>query len=334
MILGMSRFKVANGLEAEVKQAFLHRPHLVDHVPGFLGMETFTEEKDATAFYLLTRWTDAGSFRAWHASPAHHQSHRGIPKGLKLDPAFTKILVLDRLSDPALASSRRENIDDAGELLADVLAASETLHLLVGTPTGVITACNDAIARALASSDAEIIGHSLWEHLAEVDGTALRERMASGRRSPNERFPLRFQSAGRDPFTLSCWLDMQPTHFTIIGEPSHNREVGHEEQLHATNNELSVLAREHARRGKELSAAKAQLQETLDELHRTHWHLRKIAEVLPMCAECGKVKLGDGEWASVTDYLRENSLFLSHGCCPACAGKMKAALQLPVTEDA
>jgi heme-degrading monooxygenase HmoA len=101
MIAGLSRFKVANGFEAQVKDAFLHRPHLVDHVPGFLGMETFTEEKDGTAFYLLTRWTDAESFRAWHASPAHHASHRGIPKGLKLDPTFTKVWVLDRLVDPA-----------------------------------------------------------------------------------------------------------------------------------------------------------------------------------------------------------------------------------------
>ena len=233
--------------------------------------------------------------------------------------------------DPPIASSLRESVDNAGELLARVLAASETLHLLVGTSTGVITACNKAIARALGAPDAELIGTTLWEQLAETDGAALRERIASGRRAPNERFPLRFQSAGRDPFTLSCWLDLQPTHFTIIGEPSLNRDIGHDEQLHATNNELSVLAREHARRGKELAAAKAQLQETLDELNRTHWHLRKIAEVLPMCAECGKVKPGDGEWASVTDYLRENSLFLSHGCCPDCAGKMKAALQLPVT---
>ncbi|MCA1592045.1 MAG: hypothetical protein LC754_05225, partial [Acidobacteria bacterium] len=69
----------------------------------------------------------------------------------------------------------------------------------------------------------------------------------------------------------------------------------------------------------ELAEANRKLQGTLDELHRTHWHLRKIAEVLPMCAECGRVKPGDGEWASVVDYLRENSLFLSHGCCPECA---------------
>ena len=329
MILGMSRFKVINGLEAKVKQAFLHRPHLVDHVPGFLGMETFTEEKDGTAFYLLTRWTDAESFRAWHASPAHHESHRGIPKGLKLDPSFTKITVLDRLADSQIAVSLREFVDDAGELFASALAMSETLHFLAGTSAGVITACNDTITRALGISQAELLGSPIWKHLAESDGAGLQERIATGRRAPNERFPLNFVRADREPVVLSCWTDVQPTHFTLLAEPSLNRNTGYDEQLYATNNELSVLAREHARRGKELAAARAQLQETLDELNRTHWHLRKVAEVLPMCAECGRVKPGEGDWGTVADYLRENSLFLSHGCCPECAGKLAADLCLP-----
>ena len=95
-----------------------------------------------------------------------------------------------------------------------------------------------------------------------------------------------------------------------------------EESLAAATQALEVKTTE-------LAAANVKLQETLDELHRTHWHLRKIAEVLPMCAECGKVKPGDGEWASVVDYLRDNSLFLSHGCCPECIGKLQADLRLP-----
>ena len=328
MILGMSRFKVANGLEAKVKAAFLDRPHLVDHVPGFLGMETFTEEKDATAFYLLTRWTDSESFRAWHASPAHHESHRGIPKGLKLEPSFTKIFVLDRLSDPNFESSLREHVDDAGELLAGMLAGSETLYFLAGNRSGAITACNRSLASALGTAELDLVGSSVWEHLPESDAAALRARFASGRRVPNERTPVTFMSGSKKPVVISCWIDVQPTGFTIVGEPALNPNAGYDEQLFGLNNELAVLARENARKSKELAATKAALQHTLDELNRTHWHLRKIAEVLPMCAECGKVKPGDGEWESVADYLRHNSLFLSHGCCPDCAGKLQSSLGL------
>lgn len=56
MLLAISRFKVANGLEEEVKQSFFNRPHLVDTAAGYLGMETFTLQGDATVFI----WSRAG----------------------------------------------------------------------------------------------------------------------------------------------------------------------------------------------------------------------------------------------------------------------------------
>jgi heme-degrading monooxygenase HmoA len=99
MILAISRFRVANGMEEEVKKAFFNRPHLVDKVSAFLGMETFTDADDPTVFYLVTRWTDAESFRIWHKSADHRLSHKFIPKGLKLDPQYTKLTILDRLSE-------------------------------------------------------------------------------------------------------------------------------------------------------------------------------------------------------------------------------------------
>ena len=97
MILALSRFKVANGLEDSVAQAFLNRPRLVEHAEGFLGMEVFTDSKDASLFYLSTRWTTEVAFRQWHSSEAHHTSHHAIPKGLKLDPFFTQLIVMEQL---------------------------------------------------------------------------------------------------------------------------------------------------------------------------------------------------------------------------------------------
>lgn len=97
MIVALSRFKVANGLEAAVAQAFINRPHLVEHAAGFLGLEVFTDRGDPSIFYLSTRWTTEVAFRQWHASEAHHASHRGMPKGLKLDPAFTQLVTMESL---------------------------------------------------------------------------------------------------------------------------------------------------------------------------------------------------------------------------------------------
>ena len=99
MIVVLSRFRIANSLEAEVTQAFRHRPHLVDEAPGFLGLETFVEEQDECMFHLLTRWTDFESYRRWHTSASHRDSHKHMPKGLKLDAAFTQVLYLKKVSD-------------------------------------------------------------------------------------------------------------------------------------------------------------------------------------------------------------------------------------------
>ena len=99
MILALSRFKVANGLEGSVATAFLNRPRLVEHAEGFLGLEVFTDSTDASVFYLSTRWSSQTAFRQWHASDAHHASHNGIPKGLKLDPSFTQLIIMERVCD-------------------------------------------------------------------------------------------------------------------------------------------------------------------------------------------------------------------------------------------
>jgi hypothetical protein len=72
---------------------------------------------------LITRWTDQNSFRRWHfelSSPAHHQSPRGMPKGLRLDPAFTRIFVLERLTDAARPRSMSEIVVDSQTLMTDV----------------------------------------------------------------------------------------------------------------------------------------------------------------------------------------------------------------------
>jgi heme-degrading monooxygenase HmoA len=95
MVVVLSRFRVANGMQQDVRHAFLSRPGLVDDAHGFLGLEVFTDSCDPAVFYLFTRWTDAESYRTWHRSEQHHESHRGIPKGLKLEASFTQVLVLE-----------------------------------------------------------------------------------------------------------------------------------------------------------------------------------------------------------------------------------------------
>lgn len=91
MFVAMSSFTVANGMTEAVTDAFLHRPRQVEHAPGFVRMEVMSPLDCPDELWLLTFWHDEHSFQTWHHSPAHHDSHRGIPKGLKLMPRRTQL---------------------------------------------------------------------------------------------------------------------------------------------------------------------------------------------------------------------------------------------------
>lgn len=99
MIIALSRFTIANGMIDEVRTAFSGRPHLVDQVIGFLGMEVMSPHDKPAEIWLVTRWRDEQSYRDWHHGHEYHESHKGIPKGLKLVPGSTEVRLFDVFAD-------------------------------------------------------------------------------------------------------------------------------------------------------------------------------------------------------------------------------------------
>lgn len=97
-VMVLSRFVIANDMIDEVRAAFRSRPHLVDTEPGFRRMEVISPMDRPQEIWLLTFWTDEASFRAWHHSQLHQESHRGIPKGMKLVPGETSISHFEHVS--------------------------------------------------------------------------------------------------------------------------------------------------------------------------------------------------------------------------------------------
>ena len=89
--VALSRFTIKNEMQGEVREAFRNRPHLVDEAPGFLRMEVLSPQDDAHEIWLMTFWTDEESFRTWHHSHLYRESHKGIPKGLKLVPKSVEL---------------------------------------------------------------------------------------------------------------------------------------------------------------------------------------------------------------------------------------------------
>ncbi len=98
MILAQSYFTIASDMVDEVRAAFLQRPHHVDQAPGFIRMEVVSPVDQPREFCLLTWWQTAAHFENWHRSHAFHDSHAGIPKGLKLVPKSTKIRVFELIT--------------------------------------------------------------------------------------------------------------------------------------------------------------------------------------------------------------------------------------------
>ncbi len=63
----------------------------------------------------------------------------------------------------------------------------------------------------------------------------------------------------------------------------------------------------------------ATLSISLQHIKDSYWFIRRFQECLPICMHCGKVKNDSGNWEEVVDFLKNNSLFLTHGYCPECA---------------
>lgn len=89
--VALSKFVIANEMLEQVKTAFRDRPHLVDHASGYLRMDVISPLDRPEEIWLITHWKDEASFRDWHRSHLYHESHVGIPKGLKLVPGETVV---------------------------------------------------------------------------------------------------------------------------------------------------------------------------------------------------------------------------------------------------
>ena len=93
----LSRFIIKNDMKGAVREAFRARPHLVDEAPGFVRMEVFSPLENPQEIWLMTIWTDEESFRRWHHSHLYRESHKGIPKGLKLVPKSVELRFFEHI---------------------------------------------------------------------------------------------------------------------------------------------------------------------------------------------------------------------------------------------
>lgn len=97
MFVALSQFTIANDMTEQVKDAFIKRPHLVEEAPGFLRLEVISPLDNTNEIWLLTYWRDEASFKTWHHSHLYHDSHKGIPRGLKLIPKSARLRFFEHI---------------------------------------------------------------------------------------------------------------------------------------------------------------------------------------------------------------------------------------------
>jgi heme-degrading monooxygenase HmoA/ribosomal protein L32 len=308
MVVVQSRFRVANGLEAAVRDAFLARPRLVDVTRGFLGLETFTDATHPEIFYLITRWVDEPSYTRWHGSADHRHSHAGMPKGLKLDPSFTQVIVGERIEPAGAASVLDTIVADSGALVETFLAHSSSTCCAVVSAEGTFQYCNGALDELLEQRPGGAIGQPIARFLTATDAVRVAGWAAEGRGTRSTAVLLNFLRQNGMPFTLRCHIDAHGDQIVIIGEPDDAAQATMQQLLVDLNNQLVVAARENARQKR--------------ELEQSHWQLKKIGELLPICMDCGKVKTGATTWEDLRTFFQQHGQFLSHGYCPECVTRL------------
>ncbi len=98
MFVALSKFEVANDMAPQVKEAFVNRPHLVESAPGFIRLDVISPLDHPKEIWLITYWSDEESFETWHRGDLHRQSHKWIPKGLKLVPRSTQVRFFEHVA--------------------------------------------------------------------------------------------------------------------------------------------------------------------------------------------------------------------------------------------
>lgn len=158
-------------------------------------------------------------------------------------------------------------------------------------------------------------GRSVVDLVSADDATNWEQQTGNMRVKP---VLLHYVRADGDVTSLRSRLYPMSDFEVLVGEVPVGDLIAAEGVMTSLNNEITTLARENVRNSNAVRKKSEELKVALHDLDTSYWHLKKIQEVLPICMYCHKVKSTANHWEDVAEYLKKNSLFLSHGLCPAC----------------
>ena len=203
------------------------------------------------------------------------------------------------------------------DLLARLLESSSTLLALRVDAEGRVAETNPTLSRAVGAGRDALEGLSA-DGLVDPKHRRKLHRWLDGLEVPHGPVEFVLRTASGDPLPLQVLVQRIPGGLWLVGERRALPADEATEELTRMNNELAALARERARRERELERMERRTREALEDLRSSYWHLRKIQEVLSFCMGCGRVQAEKGSWRTFVDFLRENDILVSHAYCPTC----------------
>jgi diguanylate cyclase (GGDEF)-like protein len=263
MVTVISRFRVRNGLEEEVRKAFVNRPRHVEKADGFCGLAVLTDASDPSVFMLLTRWTDEPSFRRWHGSDAHRHSHEMIPAGLKLDAEFTSLTVGNSVEDPAGTHTVSDALEGQTVSLCRWLMESDSVFALLVAPDGGIRARNQA-SHELFPPDPARSASNIWDYLVCSDADPLRRLLSDVSAKADGRLLLNLMDKQNSPVSLEVGLLRCSGATLLLGARERRHDSRFQTEILTLSNDLALMMREAGRKNRELQEA----NETIEKLAR------------------------------------------------------------------
>ncbi|MEJ5914938.1 antibiotic biosynthesis monooxygenase family protein [Pseudokineococcus sp. 1T1Z-3] len=76
-VIKINAIEVPEGAGPELERRFAARLGAVDGTPGFLGFELLRPVAGEERYFVLTRWEDDASFRAWSEGGDAARAHSG-----------------------------------------------------------------------------------------------------------------------------------------------------------------------------------------------------------------------------------------------------------------
>jgi DNA-binding response OmpR family regulator len=82
------------------------------------------------------------------------------------------------------------------------------------------------------------------------------------------------------------------------------------------------IVRLRVRNHLEMKAQRDALEEKNRELHEAIGKINLLSGLIPICAQCKKIRNDKGYWEQIESYLKEHSTAtFTHGICPECSSK-------------